>query len=946
MTSALPEVQVLVDWENNPIGPDAIAGNNFTDISQWVKLSEAIDMSRGRQDNISVVQPSRCTVTVHNDDGRFTPGSMASPYFPGVILGRRIQVNVQDEGGAWNTRFDGMISEYDINDTPTGRDTTVTIICTDVLAFLNRYPGFSCWTVQECQFQASPILTYLCNDNSAAGGLAESSGNGGPTLVPATYTSPPFFTIDPTDTTTVALTAPTITYQSGQNPVEAGVEPTSPPTPDSTAPVTSTVSGPLQSVNVAFTLVNDTGVTPAEASPSGQFSGKLKAPLKATSGKAFTLVGWIWPDGKIYALTDVTYNCEVLCLGNSRTSSMLSVEINANGGLLTYQASFFDNYVTNSAAGVTTDGPESNAHFIINAPMMVAIVVDGTSANFYLGGNLFNEGITLLASPHDMTVTDGVTFDTLLVGGPLGGGNGFAGNISNVNVYDVALNTTQLTDLANYGAVGPELKSVGTAFTRATVQYTGLPSYWVGTIDDGLSHTDYFDITGSGPGTVIQTLQQVEHGLAFIDSSGKLNFHDRSRRMGATASPVVFPAGSYNVGIAPKVNDSTLINYASYQNNRGGTGITSQDADSVASFGVYADGSVTSPTQAPYPSFGLAYQAHEAVIPTDVVFNFVYYNRNITDAASWNVNTLGKPGLKLAEMTVDRLGNLSGQDEYIAPSVLYGLEIDDVISVDQNLPWWPGTPLSSELFLEGINERYSTTEASVAFYTSPAYQYRGWLPGDSTYGQLDVTARVGISKTGTLAGNAILWPVPPTYSTSMNLGAGVNGFVGATDQAGISENLQRLQDPPMLLAAQKVTTQTEGIFGSGSFFIAFDTVLVDSVGGFNFVSEGGVSYNVQVPGWYEVFGTAVLASTSSTNTYTVMITHNQSTAVTLRQLAPTTAKGTTGDLGITTSAVAYFGLGDNISINITTNSTSLTTSVGNGGSSFSVRFLGQGTNRN
>ena len=120
MSSALPQIQVLVDWVNNPIGAGAVAGSNWTDISVYVSYTRGINISRGRQDNISVVQPSRCTISLMNDDGRFTPGNSASPYFPGVILGRRIQVNVKDELGAWHTRFDGMISEYDTIDTPTG----------------------------------------------------------------------------------------------------------------------------------------------------------------------------------------------------------------------------------------------------------------------------------------------------------------------------------------------------------------------------------------------------------------------------------------------------------------------------------------------------------------------------------------------------------------------------------------------------------------------------------------------------------------------------------------------------------------------------------------------------------------------------------------------------------------------------------------------------------
>src|ERR1700683_307929 len=111
MATTLTQIQVSVDWVNNPIGVNAAAGANFTDISSYVMLQSGVNLARGRQDNVSVVQPSRCTISLQNDDGRFTPGNSASPYYPGVILGRRIRVNVKDESGVYHTRFDGMIGE-------------------------------------------------------------------------------------------------------------------------------------------------------------------------------------------------------------------------------------------------------------------------------------------------------------------------------------------------------------------------------------------------------------------------------------------------------------------------------------------------------------------------------------------------------------------------------------------------------------------------------------------------------------------------------------------------------------------------------------------------------------------------------------------------------------------------------------------------------------------
>jgi hypothetical protein len=579
---------------------------------------------------------------------------------------------------------------------------------------------------------------------------------------------------------------------------------------------------------------------------------------------------------------------------------------------------------------------------------MMAVSVNGTTATFYLAGNVYKHGQQVNTGPSTITIPSGTVFNYLSIGGPLGGGNGWIGNVSLVTMYGSALNSTQIGDLAKFGSIGPETQTTGTVFQRAAFGYTGVPSYWQGTVDSGLSTCDYFDLTGSGPSTVLQNVQSVEHGLVFVDAAGKLNFHDRSRRMGATASPVTLPAGSYDPDIQPKVNDQYLINSASYQNNRGGNGILYQDNTSVAQYGVYGNGSLSSPQTAPYVSF--AYTAHVQTSSSPFNFGFAdqYSAENITDAVTWDVNTLGQPTQKLASLTVDRLGNTPGQNEYVAPSVLYGIEIDSPIKVTQNLPWWPDSPLSGELFIEGINESYDTNNGRVTFYTTPAFQSRAWIPGNSTYGQLDVSARVGISDMSAVTGDAFLWPPTPAYGSSMNLGAGINGFVGARDQAGLSGNLQRLVTPPLLYVGQSVNTQT--FFGNGFGFVTWDTMSLDTVAGFNLANEGGVSYTVLVSGWYEVYATVIFGSPTTTSLYTVMLTQVQwpsfSTPPSIRRIAPATARGTTGDLGISTSAVLYCYVGDNLSVNAQTDGSSWTTSVANGGSSFSARYIGQGTNRN
>jgi hypothetical protein len=931
--TTLPQVQVLVDWVNNPIGASATAGANFTDISSYVMLTKGVNTARGRQDNISIVQPARCTLTVSNDDGRFTPGNTASPYSPGVIIGRRIQVNVKDETGTYHTRFDGMLSEFDINDTPTGKGTSVQIICTDVLSFLNRYPEFSCWTVEECNYQGTPMLQYLMNEPTGSPGIYDSSGNNGPLLMLATYSGPPYW-IQATGSTDFYLSDPVVAFQSGNNPVEGAVEPTSEGSSYS-VPQSSPISSPLSSVQFSATMNNNVvGNTPADWAPSAQFQGEIPVPVRVQAGSGFTLLAWVWPDSTVLTDPLVSYTLQPICLSNTRTGSMISVSCADAGGDLQFQGCYTQNYNSASPVAWATPAITSATYLLANAPFMVAVVVTGTSLSFYIAGNLYTYGATLVTASGTAPVPAGATFNYLSIGGPIGGGNGWLGNISNVCLYDTALSTTALTTLGEWGAYGPETQATGIPLDRAAVAYTGVPSYWQGTIDSGLSLSDYVDITGAEPSDVIEDIQAVEHGLFFMDAKGRINFHDRSRRMGAAAPTVTLPAGSYDPGIKPKVNDQYLINFEALQNERGGSGVVAQNAESVAQYGVYPNGSVQSPETAPYTTAAGGVGYRQFTNPGSITDVFFYSQRNISDAVNWDVNTLGQPALKLAALTVDMLANQAGQNEYIAPSSLYSVEIDQPIAVDQNLPWWPNAPMSSELFVEGINEVYTDKQAQISFYTSPAFQSRAWIPGSSAYGQLDVSARVGISNmTSVHLGRR---SVVPSYASGMNLGAGADGFIGAYDQAGISENLQLMLTPPLVYVAQVVNAQ------SAAGLVMWDTTFLDTASGMNISGDAGTTYSIQITGWYEVCVTVNFAAT--TDGISVWIAQNQTGSV--RQVAPVSARGaSSGATGLTTSAVIWCVNGDAIGAGFASDFfTGL--SIANGGSHMSLRYRGQGTNTN
>jgi hypothetical protein len=66
----------------------------WTDVTAYVSAESKVTGRFGRSTEFDDVGPSTCTLVLRNDDGRFTPDSAGSPYYPDVIEGRRIRVTV------------------------------------------------------------------------------------------------------------------------------------------------------------------------------------------------------------------------------------------------------------------------------------------------------------------------------------------------------------------------------------------------------------------------------------------------------------------------------------------------------------------------------------------------------------------------------------------------------------------------------------------------------------------------------------------------------------------------------------------------------------------------------------------------------------------------------------------------------------------------------------
>jgi hypothetical protein len=65
----------------------------WTDITQRVKQERGVNITRGAADELSETQPGTATLTLDNQDGAFTPGNAASPYYPFVRRNAPIRIS-------------------------------------------------------------------------------------------------------------------------------------------------------------------------------------------------------------------------------------------------------------------------------------------------------------------------------------------------------------------------------------------------------------------------------------------------------------------------------------------------------------------------------------------------------------------------------------------------------------------------------------------------------------------------------------------------------------------------------------------------------------------------------------------------------------------------------------------------------------------------------------
>lgn len=112
-------------------------GGQWVDISEDVRDTDEVSITRGRSDEASTADASEMTLTLNNRHGRYSPRNPTSPHFG--VLGRntRIRVSIVTNGHTI-PRFSGEVAEWPLRWDLSGNDMWVELTANGILRRLNQ----------------------------------------------------------------------------------------------------------------------------------------------------------------------------------------------------------------------------------------------------------------------------------------------------------------------------------------------------------------------------------------------------------------------------------------------------------------------------------------------------------------------------------------------------------------------------------------------------------------------------------------------------------------------------------------------------------------------------------------------------------------------------------------------------------------------------------------
>lgn len=863
----------------------------WEDITAFVRLDQPITITRGRQSDIDQVQAGTLSLTLINDDGRFTAGNSQSPYYPNVTLGHLIRVFVYDEQGNPNQRFFGMISDGSLSPDPTGNTADVSLSANGMLAALGRVGSLNSWT-WETILAMEPSLFWPLNDAAVTVGsksiapqlMAEASGNSGPPLN-------------------------VVAYQRG------GVTGTFEPAADAITETLYPATGPVPAAHL----------TPSTATGRPGYQFQANIPTRQAVNP-ITITGFWQLDPSLTYASSIGFSLFSL----AHTSQGANLLVSFFPTLVTtYTAP--DGSTQNIVQGQLAIGYDVNGANPTSATITTKVTVDGYNDGSPQQVNMFVLSITpgattatvqlrnysqslpsaSVPSPHydsvSITIPLVTLFNQVVVGGRAQSfnvsgashiGNNWAGWVSMFALFDRSL-TDASPDEPDWlfaqaspglrgkyvptalGSVNPTQNPSADDQVGLLLTYAGMPGWVYGgnvLTHDSLSAPSWFDINGQTPLQAIQTIQQTETGLLYEagpgadNNLGQLVFGSRGDRQGNAQPTLNLPEGSYNADLRPELTDQYLTNQVSFNAPGVAAASVSTDTTSTTLYGLYSQGDNQSPVTLPIATNTIT-PAQTSIAGGGTTLPAVppvaQSSDAIQDLADWEVFSQSQPGTRFGSLTVAALTTAVDDggpaSEYIPLSALYSVDISDAITFEEELVWFPDQQLANEVFIEGVQEVISTTQHDITYYVTNTFRDRAWIPADPNYGVLDETARLG-NDTGNPDAQPGVGPQYdyPVYSATMNTRNSPNAFIGAGTQRGLTTNLTNVLLGPVFSGGQFVSQA----FPATATAVTYDSS-IDTFSGM----QNGNLYVFPLPGTYMVQATlgipAVASSASVELTATV-----------------------------------------------------------------------------
>jgi len=354
-------------------------------------------------------------------------------------------------------------------------------------------------------------------------------------------------------------------------------------------------------------------------------------------------------------------------------------------------------------------GPDvaSTGHDYRDGLTHVAVLVNSsTGSSLYIDGALADTGADTGSVTFSMISAGGST-NGFEVGGSLQSSIPLTGVLAHVAAFPTALGSAAAIAICDAMLNGFNTDRSDQRIARFA-SYTNIPTADQ-TLEVGYqTGVPHFDITGMSPTAAMSEVVTSEKGLAFLRGDGDLVFQNRYHRSVQTAP--VFTVAADAIGPADRfTGDMQHVVNAVTITRADGPGAYVENAASIAS----------------HEQYPLSLDLKVAT------------TAEAEDRALWEANAYPEPLPRIGGLTIDLL-----QQTVAVQQDAQALELSDRLRIT-GLPTQTPGGTTADLVAEGWTETVSIDGWTMQFNVTPWAPNAVWILGDSTYGALDSTTRLG-----------------------------------------------------------------------------------------------------------------------------------------------------------------------------------------------------------